>query len=183
MKKIALLLLVAILFSVTACKKTPEPENSDSSKSDTPISKLTDSMDCKDSFVKFSTDDSISYKTEYNVTPTNIDIKALADQGYYVKIDATFDVYYEKDFNVPFDISYLGAPDHDVHLVDSHEQGTKKENLSTSTDAISETISLTISAKTLLSETVYLKVLTYNTQNIVYFKNIKVTYTCQKSAT
>lgn len=182
MKKIALLLLLAILFSVTACKKTPDTSESSNSENSSNL-KLTDSMDCKNSSVKFSHDGSYSYKAEYNVTPATLDLRTLAKEGYYVKIEATFDVYYEKDFDVPFDIGYLGAPDHDVQLVDAYEQGTIKENLITNTEATPGSITLIESAQNLVGKNIYLKLITYNLQNIVYFENIKVTYTCQKSAT
>ena len=234
MKKIALLLVVAILFSVSSCTMLPSDltgntseytitfnSNGGSEVSPMNVGKLkeapkttkedsvfcgwytdeelknavsypftvkedvtlyakwtqtTEVFDFGNATVQFSTDN--SYKTEYEVTPKELDLKALAAQGYNVQIDVTYEVYYEKNYNVPFDFGYLGAPDHDVYLVNAYDDGLVKENLPTSTEATAETLSIVISAAFLSKNYYYLRLVTYNTQNIVYFNNIRVTYTC-----
>ena len=49
--------------------------------------------------------------------------KALAALGYNVKIQVSYEVYYEKDYNVAFDLGYMGAPDHDVAIFDLYDDG------------------------------------------------------------
>ena len=139
----------------------------------------TERLDCVDSSVQFSYDNSLSYAVTYDAVPKSLDLKALAEQGYYIRIDATYDVYYEKAFDSPFDIGYLGAPDHDVCLMDIEEKGITKSNLPTSTEPTAESISLVVSAAQLFNTKCFLKVMTYNLQNVVYFKNVKITFTCQ----
>jgi uncharacterized repeat protein (TIGR02543 family) len=139
--------------------------------------KSTDTLVCENASVQFSYDSTYSYKADYLVNPSNLDLMALAEQGYDIKIDVTYEVYYEK--NMPFGIGHLGAPDHDVHLTDSYDQGVKNENLSTSETPTEESISLVVSAEKLSSRNYYLRLMTYNLQSTVHFQNIRITYTCQ----
>ena len=129
--------------------------------------------------VQLSYDDSHSYKEEFELEPPEIDLKTLASQGYYVKIDVTYEVYYVKDFDTPGDLGYLGAPDHDVLLTDAYDWGTANKNISTSTEPTAGSISLVTSAESLNNRNFYLRFITHNLQNVVYFENIEVTYTCQ----
>ena len=234
MKKTALILLVALLISLTACstknssggdaytvkfdsnggssvadivtdKLTEEPKTSKENQifcgwykdsalekpisypfnveKDTTLyakwSNATENMEFPDSSVQFSYDNSYNYQATYNVVPKTFDLKALAERGYFVKIEATYDVCYEKDFDVPFDIGYLGAPDHDAYIVDPFDKGAANEDLPTSTTPTTETISFVVSAAFLLDQNYYLKLTTYNLQNVVHFTNIKVNLTCQ----
>lgn len=180
MKRTAFILLIALLFSITACTKAPDSSDSDSSDSGD-ISLLTETITCPDASVQFSHDDSYNYDATYAAVPTKLDLNALAKQDYYIKIEATYDVHYEKDFDTPLDIGYLGAPDHDAYIVDQYDKGTKNKNLSTSTTKTTETISLVVSAKSFSNTDYYLRLMTYNLQNIVHFTNVKITFTCQKT--
>ena len=235
MKKVALILLITLLFSVTACTNSSDSSNGKaytvkfesnggSAVADVETNKLTEapvstkegqffcgwykdadlktavsypfsvkndmtlyakwtnsteSIDCPDSSVQFSVDGSYSYEATYLAVPTTIDLEALAEQGYFIKIDATYDVYYEKDFDVPFDIGYFGAPDHHTYIIDPDNNGASNESLPTSTTPTTETISHVVSANQLLNDNYYLKLTTKNTQNIVHFTNVKITFTCQ----
>lgn len=118
-----------------------------------------------------------NYKAEYLVNPSEFDLEVLAAQGYDIKIDVTYEVFYEKNYDIPF--GYRGAPDHDVHLTDSYDQGTMNEDLPTTETATEESVSIIISAEKLTERNYYLRLMTYNLQNIVHFQNISVTYTCQ----
>ena len=134
----------------------------------------TETIECNDASVQFT--DDASYQATYVAVPTTMDLKGLANQGYFIKIVATYDVYYEKDWSLPL---YKGAPDHNAYIVDYDEKGTLNEELSTSTTATAETISLVVSAERLSNTNYYLKLSTYNIQNIVHFKNVKITFICQ----
>jgi hypothetical protein len=81
---------------------------------------------------------------------------------------------------MPFDIGYLGAPDYNVYILDIYDEGEKWEALSTETESKTETFSAVVSA-TKLANDLRLRLTTLNLQNVVYFKNISVTYTCQTS--
>ena len=140
--------------------------------------KSTDQIRLEDSSVQFSVDDSYNYKAEYVVNPQGLDLQALADQGYYVKIDVTYEAYYVKDYDVPFDFGYLGAPDHDAVILDTYDKGAKQENLPTTTEPQAGSVSIVVSASELLEMTYRLKLITYNVQNVVYFQNIVVNYSC-----
>lgn len=138
----------------------------------------TDSIKCDNAVV--SCNDSHNFEAIYIAAPKNMDLKALAEQGYYIKMEATYDVYYEKEWDVPLDLGYKGAPNHDVLLVNPEDEGSVNKDLSTSTTATTETISLVVSAESLLNtQHYYLRLRTYNIQNVVYFENITITFTCQ----
>ena len=145
-------------------------------------SKSADSRIFDNASVQFDVDDDYNYKAEYFVTPDTLDIRGLAAAGYYIKIHVTYNVYYEKVYNVPFDIGYLGAPDHDVAIVDDYDEGTKLVDLPTDTEPQAESFTAVVSAASLLDTQLRLQLMTYNVQNVVYFTDISVTYTVQKHA-
>ena len=145
-------------------------------------SKASDTFTCDDASVQFAIDNSNDYKVEYIITPPEMNLNALANQGYYIKIEVTYEVYYEKTYDIPLGIGYKGAPDHAVALCDAYETGEIREGISTETEPVTETISVVRSASEILKNYVCLKFYTYNTQNTVHYTNICVTYTCQESA-
>ena len=144
-------------------------------------SKASDSFTCDDASVQFAIDNSNDYKVEYIITPPEMNLKALAEQGYYIKIEVTYEVYYEKTYDIPLDIGYKGAPDHAVALCDAYETGEIREGIATETEPVTETIYVVRSASDVLKNYVCLKFYTYNTQNTVHYTNISVTYTCMEA--
>ena len=142
----------------------------------------TDTLELGCASVQFSYDDSYKHSADYSVIPENLDLTKLVSQGYYVKLDVTYEVYYEKDFDNPFDFGYFGAPDHDALLVDGEMRGVLNKDLPTLTVPTEESLTMVISAGELASGRYFLKLITYNMQNIVHFKNIKIEYTCQRAA-
>lgn len=140
--------------------------------------KATEVFECADATIQFSYDGSYSYSANYPATPKEFDLKALASQGYYVKIDVSYEAYYEKNYDVPFDIGYQGAPNHDVLLANEDEAGTVNKDILTKDTATPGSISLVVSAEKMMKESYYLTFRTYNLQNIVRIKNIVITFTC-----
>jgi uncharacterized repeat protein (TIGR02543 family) len=140
-----------------------------------------DSRVCEDAAVKFSIDDEYNYRASYIIMPDNLDLNLLTAQGYYIRIDVTYEVYYEKDYNVPFDVGYRGAPDHSVGIVDMYEEGQINEKLATNTEPTEESISLVVSAADIMEKKLFLLLSTENIQNIVYYRNVRVTYTAQRN--
>lgn len=121
-------------------------------------------------------DDSVSY----NISFDELDLDALAEKGFKIKIKVTYDVYYEKDYDVPFDIGYAGAPKYDVRIQNSEGNGYSDEDKTTTTSAKTRTFEATFKIATLKNDKISLVFETANIQNLIYFKNISVTCECVK---
>ena len=132
-------------------------------------------MTLKGSSIKFM-DEDYSSSVRYNITPNGFDYAALTAKGYKFKITVTYDVRYIKDYDVLWDIGYLGSPKYEISLMDSDGYGTHERDLGTSTKADTRTIRMKMSAVEFLSEQVFLKFSTDNVQNIIYFENISVVF-------
>lgn len=112
----------------------------------------------------------------FGITPTGYDFDLLESKNYYMQITVTYEVYYKRDYNF---IGYVdSAPKYSVSLVNSKNIGTIKKDLSAPKNATENSIVYTSSMADLKNEKLTLKFSTENIQNIVYFKNIKVTYRC-----
>jgi uncharacterized repeat protein (TIGR02543 family) len=142
-------------------------------------SKATMSLVCDDAAVQFDVDNDYSYKAERLITPTELDIEGLAAQGYYVRVDVIYNVYYKKEYNVPMDLGYLGAPNHDVGIVDDYDEGKIVADLPTDKEPQAESVTAVFSAEDLLDTVLRLQLMTYNLQNVVYYTDIKVSFTVQ----
>ena len=140
--------------------------------------KATDSLSLEDATVQFSVDNELNYKAEYAITPRELDLQALSALGYKVKIEVTYEVFYEKDYDVAFDLGYMGAPDYDVAIVDLYDDGEEWTNLKTELEPKTNSVSTVVSASKLADANIRLKLMTYNLQNVVHFKGIKVNYSC-----
>ena len=116
----------------------------------------------------------------YNIMPTGFDYDKLEKEGYRIQIKVTYDVYYEKDYDVPLDVGYAGAPKYDAYILKSNGTGYGDSDLSTTKSSKSRTIETTLSPSTVKNEKLTLKFSTDNIQNLVHFKNIKVEFTCVK---
>ena len=140
--------------------------------------KETDQITVDNASVKFDVENEYSYSAMRNIFPSGFDIRALAANGHSIQIDVTYEVYYAKDYDVAFDLGYMGAPDHEVGILDDHDEGSVWENLPTTTEPQTKSVSTVIKAADLLDTSITLKLFTYNLQNIVYFQNIVVNYKC-----
>lgn len=116
----------------------------------------------------------------YYITPNGLDLYALQASGYRIKITVSYDVYYRKTYDVPFDIGYAGSPKYEVYLNLDDSRGKSEEDLGTSTSRDSRTITYTANAADFINKNVTLKFSTDNIQNTIYFKNVLVTYECYK---
>ena len=104
----------------------------------------------------------------------------LALKEYYLEIIVTYEVYYEKDYDVLWDIGYEGSPKYEAYILNSDKVGTIKENLSTNKEADKRSMTYKISAADLKNHSITLKFSTDNIQNIIYFKGIVVSYEFKK---
>ena len=171
MRKISFILLIVICIGLIGCElgeiELPNKLN------------LTAVCYCKDSRIKFM-DDNINSYSLYNIMPSNMDFETLAQKGYKIKIEVSYDVYYKKDYDVPFDIGYAGSPKYEVSIHNSDGIGNYKNDLSTKTSSQTKTITYNTTAREFLNTIIYLEFSTDNIQNIIYFKNITVTFTAYK---
>ena len=115
----------------------------------------------------------------FSISPT-LDFDALAQKGYRVNVVVTYDVYYVKDYDVLWDIGYMGAPKFEAYLYNTDKMVDKEENVTVTEALKSRTLSFTTSAASLRNSDIRFKVSTDNIQNVICFKNLKVVCTCIK---
>ena len=124
-----------------------------------------------------------------NVTPDELDFELLESLGYdRVRIDIKYTVSYEKDYSLP--IGYAGAPSYVAALLCSDfdkefddDYGFQSDlYVKAASNPTKKEMSYTIKFDEIGPKKVVLIFNTLNIQNIVYFKNIEVTYTAEKPA-
>ena len=140
--------------------------------------KISDVQKCADASIKLSTKHNSS--VYWYITPTGFDLDELSLREYYLEITITYEVYYKKDYDVPFDIGYFGSPKYEAYILNSDNRGTIKENLSTNKEADKRTLTYKINAVDLKNQSITLKFSTDNVQNIIYFENININYQFKK---
>lgn len=113
----------------------------------------------------------------YDINPSGYDLDLLSSKNYYIEITASYDVYYKRDYDLP--VGYAGAPKYEVSILDSKNRGQRKKNLETTKTTTDRSISYITSVADIKYEKLTLNFSTENIQNIIYFKNIKVTYRCR----
>ena len=113
MKKcLKLLLIVLIVLSASGCSVIDDLK---------PI-KLQDTITCENTTIKTSLASCI-------ITPPGFDLEELNKRDYKMSITVTYDVYYTKDWDVLFDIGYLGAPKYEVAIFDDDLIGEMDQNV------------------------------------------------------
>ena len=116
----------------------------------------------------------------YQITPNGFDMEELQINGYKMEITVSYDVYYEKDYDVPLNIGYAGAPKYEASIKNSNNIGTFEKDKSTSSARKTRTISYTASISDLKNDKITLTFSTDNIQNVIHFSNIVITYECYK---
>ena len=165
MKKLLMLFLsIVILLSLSACTVVTELLN--------PL-KLTDKKTCTDCTIKTSI-------STYPITPVGFDFEELNKRGYKMSIKVTYDAYYTKDWDVPWDIGYLGAPGYEVSILDDDLIGNIDANITATLTSTTRTLTYTTDVVNLVGSKIYLTFSSDNIQNILHFENISITYTCFK---
>ena len=97
-----------------------------------------------------------------------------------MKITVTYDVYYEKDWDMPWDLGYLGAPKFEVCILDDDLVGCMDSDIVAPSSSSTRTITYTTNVVNLIGSKIYLTFSSDNIQNKIYFKNITVNYNCYK---
>ena len=141
--------------------------------------KVQSKLNCTSTKVKLDKD--IGPEKIYQITPSGFDINRLQQLGYTkIKINIYYTVRYEKDYDVLWDIGYMGSPKYEVSLVNSQKIGEYENNVSTTTKAKEKTINTDILLSNITSDQITLSFSTDNIQNIIFFENIVVKYECVK---
>ena len=133
---------------------------------------------CADTSIKFL--DDRGYHKICTITPSGFDLETLAKEGYWIEICVKYEVYYKKDYDAPWDIGYAGSPKFEVSITNSDGVGQYSEDNPTSTSPKTKTMYYRTKAIDCINDKIYLSFSTDNIQNIIYFQNITVEYTCSK---
>jgi uncharacterized repeat protein (TIGR02543 family) len=142
--------------------------------------KIYDTAACKNYTISGKQD--FSSSVSYDVSPSNFDFSALDERNMLLKITVTYKIKYNKSYNVPLDIGYMGSPKYEVYLLGEDLKGASKENLSTTTSAQSRSIEMCTSASYFENNTIKLTFSTDNIQNTIYISDIEITYECGKQS-
>lgn len=116
----------------------------------------------------------------YDLTPTGMDLDRLSILGYRITVNIDYKVYYTKDYNVAFDIGYMGSPKYEISIADRNDIGIHNNNQSTSTSQTTRNISKTYTPLELKNNGIKLSVSSDNIQNKIHFTEFVITYTCIK---
>lgn len=138
--------------------------------------KLKDTKRCENCSIKFSSSTSMS--ASYYITPENFEWDKLEEKGYKMKITVTYDVYYDKDWNLGF--GYAGSPKYEISVINSDGMGKIDSDMSTKLTSQTRTISFSSKIVDLKGTKLILTFSTDNIQNIIHFKNIRIDYQCYK---
>ena len=141
--------------------------------------KTEDTKWLSDVSIKFM-DSDYNSEVSWYITPAGFDYEKLNNKGYSMTITVSYDVYYVKDYDVLWDIGYMGAPKYEAYIINEQNIGVVKENLETTSTSVTRTITYQSDIVNLMNEKIRLVLSTDNIQNIVCFKNIKVAYKCYK---
>ena len=137
--------------------------------------KETYTITCENTSIKMWSDGRNS-SASWVVTPLGFQYDRLAELGYAIKATVTYDVFYKKDYDVLWDIGYMGAPKYEAFFVGTKLDGDFVMDQSTPKSSTTRTLSFTVPAERMKDEAITLTFSTDNIQNIIYFKNISVTY-------
>lgn len=138
--------------------------------------KVEDTVKCNGGHIKGSGNYSSSIR--YNVSPNGFDMERLENLGYNLRIDVSYDVYYVKDYDIPLDVGYFGGPGYEVSIEGEDGYGTHENDVPAPKSKETKTISYASTIANIKKENLKLTFSTDNIQNIVYFENIVITYTC-----
>ena len=117
----------------------------------------------------------------YDVTPTGFDWERLTEEGYRITITVSYDFYYEKAYDVLWDVGYMGAPKYEISIVNGQGWGTIKEDLLTTTKKQKGSATYRTTLEEAQRDSIKLMFHTNNIQNIIHFSNIVATYQCVKA--
>lgn len=140
--------------------------------------KISDKTTCADAIIKFWANNDSS--STYSITPTGFDFEKLDVKGYSFKITVSYEVYYEKDYDIPFEIGYAGAPKFEAYIADTTGRLSQITNATAEKSAQVQQLEYTAKIGDVKNERFSLVFSTDNIQNKVHFEKITITYECIK---
>ncbi len=141
--------------------------------------KLTDKIYCESACLKMWTGNNSS--AMYYITPSGFEMDKLASLDYSMQIKVSYNVHYVKDYNVPLDIGYAGAPKYEIYILNQDGVGEIQENIKTQTSKVAKTATYKSKIVNLKDQRITLTFSTNNIQNLIYFTDIVVEYRCVKN--
>lgn len=139
--------------------------------------KVYDSMSFVSASLKFMSDYDSS--VVYYITPSGFDLDRLEAKEYSrMDITVSYDVYYRKDYDVLFDIGYIGSPRYEFKILNSDGYGKIKNDIETTKEVVHKTESYTAMLSDLRNNRLTLEFSTDNIQNVIHIYNIIVTFEC-----
>ncbi len=133
---------------------------------------------CRSVSLKFMNDRGGS--ATYDITPNSFDLNTLSAEGYSINISVSYSVCYQKDYDVLWDIGYMGAPKYEVSIFNSDMLGNIEKDNTTTKSKKTHTFNYETTAATCKNSSLYLTFSTDNIQNIIFFDDIVVEYYCTK---
>ncbi len=112
----------------------------------------------------------------YSISGDGFNLDRLSELGYRLYLTVSYDVYYEKDYNVWWDIGYMGAPKYEVGVLNDDLMGSLEKDITASTNVIRKKEQWKFSISELENNNWVLVFYTDNIQNIIYFENIELDY-------
>lgn len=138
--------------------------------------KIADNKKSNGGKIKFL-DTNYSGSLTFYITPDQFDYDRLTELGYKgLKITIEYDVYYKKDYDIPFDIGYAGSPKYEIYIVNNQLLGFEEKNLLTTKKSQKCKYTYTLLFSNLKNLTYTLSFSTDNVQNVIYFENISICY-------
>ena len=179
LQRIIVMMFVAIVGCFVGCS-TDKTVNIGTNSAGIPVVevlKLEDERRCENCSIKFM-DSDYNASATYYITPSGFELDKLDVKGYRMQITVSYTVYYKK--NMLIDIGYLGSPKYELTILNSDGLGKQQTDLTTSKTEQTRSLTVTSAMADLKDQRLTLTFSTDNIQNVIYFKNIVVTYQCIK---
>lgn len=133
----------------------------------------TKTINCHDIKIKSLSSTYDSYEN-MGLSLVGFDYDYLEKNNMGLQFRITYNVKYQKDYNMLFDIGYAGAPEYDLSLINSSYNGYSKDDLTTTATAVKKSYSFNTPTYFSKDKSVRLKFSTDNVQNIVIISDIVV---------
>ena len=141
--------------------------------------KIYDTQKCTDCNIEWDSDYNSS--AIYSITPSGFELNELSQKGYtQITMTISYTVYYTKDYNIPLDIGYAGAPKYEVSIYNQDKIGKYYKDIKATKQEASYTYEYSINISEISSTRLDLEFSTNNVQNVIHFKNISISYQAVK---
>lgn len=117
---------------------------------------------------------SYEYYKSFGLSLVGFDYDYLEKNGMGLQFNIMYNVKYKKDYDVLFDIGYLGAPKYEISLVNNSMSGYFEENLPTSSSGVNKSYTYNTALYFSKDQQISLIFSTDNVQNIIIFSKINV---------